>query len=66
MIGYLILRSTFLPKILGTLMVVAGLDRLTFLVPPLAERISRYTQIFGFVAEAVLMLWLLVVGVDVR
>ena len=66
LIGYLILRSTFLPRILGVLMVVAGLGWVTFLAPPLAEHISRYTQIFGFVAEALLMLWLLLVGVDVQ
>ena len=66
LIGYLILRSTFLPRILGVLMVVAGLGWVTFLAPPLAEHISRYTQIFGFVAEVLLMLWLLLVGVDVR
>jgi len=66
LIGYLILRSTFLPRILGVLMVAAGLGWVTFLAPPLAEHISRYTQIFGFVAEVLLMLWLLLVGVDVR
>jgi hypothetical protein len=64
LIGYLILRSAFLPRILGVLLVLAGLGWLTFLWPPLASYLSRYVQVFGFLAEVSLMLWLLVKGVD--
>ncbi len=64
LIGYLILGSAFLPRILGVLMVLAGLGWLTFLSPPLANHLSRYIQVFGFLAEVSLMLWLLVRGVD--
>jgi hypothetical protein len=64
LIGYLILRSAFLPRTLGVLMVLAGLGWLTFLSPPLANYLSRYVQVFGFLAEVSLMLWLLVMGVD--
>jgi hypothetical protein len=64
LIGYLILRSTFLPRILGALMVLAGMGWLTFLSPLLANYLSPYTQVFGFLAEVALMLWLLVKGVD--
>ena len=66
LIGWLIFRSTFLPRILGALMAVAGLGWLTFLSPPLANHLSPYILVPGFVAEALLMLWLLVKGVNVQ
>jgi uncharacterized protein DUF4386 len=63
LIGYLICRSTFLPRILGVLMLSAGLGWLIFL-SPLANYLSTYLQVLGFLAEASLMLWLLVKGVN--
>jgi hypothetical protein len=66
LIGYLILRSTFLPRILGALMVFAGLGWLTFLSPPLANYLSPYIFIPGLLGEGALTLWLLVVGVNVQ
>jgi uncharacterized protein DUF4386 len=66
LIGYLIFRSTFLPRILGVLMAVAGLGWLTFLYPPLANALSPYVLVLGFLAELLLMLWLLVKGVNVQ
>lgn len=47
----------------GALMVLAGLGWLTFLYSPLADHLSPYIEVRGIVAEASLMLWLLVVGV---
>jgi hypothetical protein len=64
LIGCLILRSTFLPRFLGVLMALAGLGWLIFLYPPLAERLFVYIAVVGVIAEAVLMLWLLVIGVN--
>jgi hypothetical protein len=64
LIGYLILKSTFLPRILGMLMAFAGLGWLIFL-SPLGNRLSLYLKILGFLAEMSLMLWLLVMGVNI-
>jgi hypothetical protein len=66
LIGYLIFRSTFLPRILGVLMVFAGLGWLTFLSPPLANYLSPYVFIPGLLGEGALTLWLLVMGVNVQ
>lgn len=65
LIGYLIFKSAFLPRILGVLMAFAGLGWLTFLSPPLANNFSPYIQVLGIFAEGSLMLWLLVMGVNV-
>jgi hypothetical protein len=65
LIGYLIFKSIFLPRILGMMMAVAGLGWLTFLSPPLANYLSPYVLVLGFLAELGLMLWLLVKGVNV-
>jgi hypothetical protein len=66
LIGYLILRSTFLLRILGALMVFAGLGWLTFLSPPLAKSLSPYNMLPGGLGELSLTLWLLVLGVNVQ
>jgi hypothetical protein len=64
LIGFLIFRSTFLPRVLGVLMVLSGLGWLTFLSPPLANRLLTPIEVVGILAEASLMLWLLVMGVN--
>ncbi|KLD63447.1 DUF4386 domain-containing protein [Dyella japonica] len=64
LIGYLIVRSNFLPRFLGVLMMLAGLGWLIFLTP-LASQWSSYLKGLGFVAELLLCLWLMVVGVRV-
>jgi hypothetical protein len=64
LIGYLIFRSTFLPRILGVLMAFGGLGWLTFLSPPLANYVSPYNFAPGLLGEGALTLWLLVKGVD--
>lgn len=64
LIGLLIFRSTFLPRILGVPLVIAGLSWLTFLSPPLGNSLAPYNISLGALGEGTLMLWLLLVGVN--
>jgi hypothetical protein len=64
LIGYLILRSTFLPRILGLLMALGGLGWLTFFLPSLSKQLYPYNMAPGIIGEAALTLWLLAVGLD--
>jgi hypothetical protein len=64
LIGYLIFRSTFLPRVVGVLIALAGLGYLTYLYPPLENALSTFLQVPGLLGEGSLTLWLLVVGVN--
>jgi len=64
LIGYLIFRSTFLPRIIGVLMMLAGLSYLMFLSPPLARYLQPYILFFPGVGQISLTLWLLVKGMN--
>ncbi len=69
LVGYLIFRSTFLPRVLGALMAFAGLAGGLGglpLSPALSIYLSRYIGIPGLLAELSLGLWLLVMGVNVQ
>ena len=66
LIAYLIFRSTFLPRILGGLMVFGGLGWLTYLSNPLVNYLSPYNLASALLAEASVFLWLLVMGVNVQ
>jgi hypothetical protein len=66
LIGYLIFRSTFLPRILGVSMAFAGLGWLTFLSRPLANYLSPYNLALGILGQESVMLWLLVMGVNAQ
>ena len=66
LIGYLIFRSTFLPRVLGALMAIAGLCWLTFLSPPLANDLSPYNLALALLVEGLVMLWLLLMGVNAQ
>jgi hypothetical protein len=62
--GYIILRSTFLPRFLGVLGMLGGLGWLSFLYPPLAYRLFPYILVLGLLGAVVEILWLLVFGVN--
>ena len=64
LIGYLIFRSTFLPRILGPLMALGGLGWLTFLSPSFARHLSPYNLAPGMLGEGLLTVWLVVFGVN--
>jgi hypothetical protein len=64
LIGYLIFKSTFLPRILGVLMAFGGLGWLTFMSPALVSHLYPYNLAPGIFGEGVLTLWLLVVGLN--
>ena len=66
LIGYLVFRSTFLPRILGALMALGGLGWLTFLSSPLASYLSPYNLALGLLGEGSVCLWILLMGVNVR
>jgi Domain of unknown function (DUF4386) len=63
--GYLIFRSSFLPRILGVLLVIDGLGWMTFLSPSLGRLLIPATFVATALAELSLMLWLFVKGVNV-
>ena len=62
--GYLTIRSTFLPRILGVLGIFGGVGWLSFLYPPLGYRLFPYIAALGILGAASLILWLLVFGVN--
>ena len=65
--GYLIFRSTFLPRILGVLLTISGLGYLTYLYPPLAYRLFfPYIAVAAALGEIPLELWLIVMGVNAQ
>ncbi len=66
LIGYLIFRSTFLPRILGVLLAISGLAWVTYLYPPLAHRVYPFIAAASALGEIPLELWLIVMGVNVQ
>jgi hypothetical protein len=70
LVGYLIVRSTFLPRIVGALMIFAGIGWLTqslanLLAPEFGRSLQPMIMAPGAIGEATLTLWLLIVGVNV-
>jgi hypothetical protein len=70
-IGYLIRHSTFLPRILGTLLIIAGICYLTnsfahFLSLPFKAYLAPFVAVAALLGEGSLTGWLLVKGVNVE
>jgi hypothetical protein len=64
LIGYLIFRLTFLPRILGVLLAIDGVAWMLYLSPPLAQHLFPLIAVASGLAEIPLQLWLLVMGVN--
>lgn len=67
LVGFLIFRSTFLPRILGVLLAISGLGWLMYLYPPLALRLFfPYIAGASALGEVPLELWLIVMAVNAQ
>jgi hypothetical protein len=66
LIGYLIFRSAFLPRILGVLLAIDGLGWMFYLSPPLAAHLFPLIATAAGFAEIPLELWLIVAGVNAQ
>ena len=64
--GYLIARSTFMPRIIGVFLMLDGMGWATYLYPPLATSIYPVIAIVAAFGEIPLLLWLLVFGVNTQ
>ncbi len=64
LMGFLIFRSTYLPRWLGVIGMIAGAGWLTFIYPPLGYRVFMFAALIGLVGAAAKIFWLLVFGVD--
>ena len=62
--GYLIFRSTFLPRVLGVFVMISGLGWVTYLSPPVADYLSLYIAAASALGEIPMELWLMVKGVN--
>jgi hypothetical protein len=68
-LGFLIYRSTYLPKLIGVLLVVTGFCYLfdsfaTIVAPSFSARLYPWPLLPGFVSEVALCFWLIVKGIN--
>jgi uncharacterized protein DUF4386 len=61
-LGWLIVRSNPVPRVIGILLIAAGVGWLAFSFPPVRLAVAPIALPLGLLAEGSLMLWLLIVG----
>lgn len=59
LLGYLIFRSGFMPRLIGVLVAIAGLGWLTYISPHLAKQLLYVPMMTGLLGEGSLTVWLL-------
>lgn len=69
LLGWLIVKSNFLPRTIGILLAIAGLCYLVnsfaiFVAPAFATLLSSFILLPGLVGEGALALWLVIIGVN--
>lgn len=62
--GWLIIRSTYLPRVLGWFAVAGGVGWLAFLWPPLGYRLNLYIAAVGLLGSLATIVWMIVFGVN--
>jgi uncharacterized protein DUF4386 len=64
MTGYLMLRATFLPRVLGVLSLIGGAGWLAFIYPPLGNTLFLPIALYALIVSAATIGWLVIRGVD--
>jgi hypothetical protein len=62
--GYLMFRATFIPRMLGVLLMIDGGGWMLFMLPPLASVLFPLIAVASGLAEIPLQLWLIIMGVN--
>ncbi len=62
--GSLIIRSTYLPRVLGWFALVGGIGWLAFLWPPLGYRLNLYIAAVGILGSLATIVWMIAFGVN--
>jgi hypothetical protein len=67
LLGYLIIKSTYIPKVIGVLLIITGVGySLTTLKPFLFSNTNIDFASFTFYGELIFMLWLLIRGRSIK
>lgn len=64
--GYLIFKSTFLPRVIGVLLMISGVGWVTHLIPPIAARLFPLIAGASALGEIPLEFWLIVMAVNAQ